>query len=136
MTILDCHRLGKPKASGESPAGTDEQSTSDTRKNSRPIIFKVKDYFTVRTIRENLPKLKTYFENNPQEPKVAFRPHIPRQMYLQRKTLQSKFTELYTANLNPKWQLDVKTAKYYIKDKNEQKYYWIQYIPVLFFYYF
>ena len=111
ISIVDCHRYGK-KPDDENAV------TLGGKKRCRPIIFKVQNYFNVRTINDNLSNLKTYFINNPTERKVYFRRHIPKSMYLQRKELQPKFTELYKADARPKWQLDIKTAKYYIVDKH------------------
>ncbi len=60
VVITDCHRLGSTK-----PASGD--FTAKGVQKARPIIFKVKDYFQVRAIRENLDKLKAHFNENPSE---------------------------------------------------------------------
>ena len=81
---------------------------------ARPIIFKVKDFFQVRAIRDNIENLKKHFSDNPQEKKVFIRPHIPKPMFSQRAKLQARYQELYNAGQNPKWVLDRKTALYSI----------------------
>lgn len=107
VDITDCHRLGnnKPKQGDLTARGIQK---------ARPIIFKVKDFFQVRMIRDNLEKLKKHFEANPQENRVFIKPHIPKTMFLQRAKLQPEFQKLYDAGQNPKWVLDRGTAEYRI----------------------
>ena len=107
IQIVDCHRLGKKK----------NELNAQGKPICRPIIFRVADMFQVRTIRDNLKTLKKYFTDNPSENKVYFRRHLPQQMYLQRKELQPKYTELFSAGREPKWELDNNKAKFYIVDK-------------------
>ena len=113
IEIIDCHRLGKKN---------DDNVTPNGAKKCRPIIFKVRDMFMVRSIRDNLSNLKDHFKNNPSESRVSFRRHLPHKMYLQRKALQPTFTRLYEAHHNPKWELDFSTAKFFIKDKYGNKF--------------
>ena len=109
VSIVDCHRYGKKSKGVHSVTG---------KKLCRPIIFKVGSYFDVRTIWDNMSTLKEYFKENPTKRKVYFRRHIPKAMYVQRQSLQPKFTELYDAGTEPQWKLDTKTAKYYIMNSN------------------
>ena len=114
VEITDCHRLGSTKPN-------DGDLTARGEQKARPIIFKVKNFFQIRTIRDNLEKFKPYFDENPNEKRVFIRPHIPRSMFLQRSKLQPKFQELYDAGQQPKWVLDKKTAKYRIAVKNADR---------------
>ena len=109
ISIVDCHRYGKKKEGTNSITG---------KAFCRPIIFKVGNYFNVRKIWDNMPNLRKYFEENPTERKVFFRRHIPKQMHLQRLSLQPKFSKLYADREQPEWKLDAETAKYYIVTKN------------------
>ena len=106
--IIDCHRLGKKS----------NEVNSHGEPLCRPIIFKVRDMFEVRIIRDNLKNLSTFFKDNPSENKVHFRRHLPQKMYKQRQQLQPKFTELFRAGDEPKWELDMATAKFHIVDKH------------------
>ncbi len=111
VEITDCHRLGNKKPSkGELTAGGVQKA--------RPIIFKVKNFFQVRAIKDNLENLKKHFAANPLEKRVYIKPHLPKTMFLQRVKLQSKFQELYDAGQGPKWVLDRNTAEYRIVTKN------------------
>ena len=113
VQITDCHRLGSKK-----PAFGD--LTSSGVQKARPIIFKVKDFFQVRYIRDNIDKLKKHFTDNPTENKVFIRPHIPKKMLTQKNSLQPKFKELFDAGLKPKWVLDRKSAVYSIVTENNE----------------
>lgn len=113
VQIIDCHRLGSTKP-------TIGDMTSSGVQKARPIIFKVKDFFQVRYIRDNIDKLKKHFADNPTENKVFIRPHIPKKMLIQKNSLQPKFKELFDAGLKPKWVLDRKSAVYSIVTENNQ----------------
>ena len=117
IKIVDCHRLGKKPTRVET-----EAIDGKTVNKCRPIIFKVADHFMIKTIKDNLSKLKTYYTNHPDERKVYFKRHIPKEMYNQRRNLQTKYTELHIAQREPEWRLAFKTAKYFIKDGSGVEY--------------
>ena len=117
IKIIDCHRLGATPTQVKTVTVNGKVVTK-----CRPIIFKVADSFMVQIIRDNLPNLKTYFANHPGERHVHVKRHIPKEMFDQRGKLQEKFSELFTAGRKPEWKIDYKTAKYYIKDSNNEEF--------------
>lgn len=117
IKIIDCHRLGSVPTEIETVT-----VNGNVVNKCRPIIFKVADSFMVKVIKDNLSKLKTYYTNHPEERPVYFKRHIPKDMYVQRNKLQAKYSELFTAGVNPEWKIDYKTAKFYIKDSASVEY--------------
>ena len=78
--------------------------------------------FQIQTIRDNVDNLKKYFDDNPTVKPVYFCRHLLHKMYIQRKELQPKFSALYQANDEPRWEIIFKTAKFYIVDNYDNKF--------------
>ena len=102
ITIVDCHRLGKP---------------NDSRSAARPIIFKVNSMFVISDIFQRAKFFKDAGLDH-----VYIRRHLPKSMRDQRDELKGTMKRLYDAGLKPKWVLDYNTYTYYIVDKNNKTY--------------